>query len=404
MKNNRVRKESFQEPSTVLSKKYLNHYRAILLPSIHHEQEIKRHHIGRIDAIFALLFFQTTNWILYRYSTASTNNVGLLRTILDGAVLLLFVALWMTSTTCSVLLYLSIHYQRYYLAGATTFAIVCAYLPWEKGIVSEYVMAFARYNTLYYKKCTYHLQTPSSLPYEHENTSASVKAKPNLYALHPHGAFCLGMSILCYSPRMTSVRFCFASGLYFSPFFRLWSRLAGKPRRADKSSMIKYMKRKENVALPPGGFEEATLTSEHHDRVYIKKRFGFVKLALQHGYDIVPVYCFGENATYYHFQGARKLRLKMNSFGISVILIFGAWFLPLLPKRTKYGLHVVCGDALQLPTIENPTRVHCSCRQSRTQLERRSRFGTISVLLPLSKSLKITSATRVGKKRTRRRS
>lgn len=30
--------------------------------------------------------------------------------------------------------------------------------------------------------------------------------------------------------------------------------------------------------------------------------------------------------------------------------------MPLLPKRTKYSLHVVCGDALQLPTIENWTR------------------------------------------------
>ena len=120
--------------------------------------------------------------------------------------------------------------------------------------------------------------------------------------------------------------------------------------------MIKYMKRKENLALPPGGFEEATLTSVHHDRVYIKKRVGFVKLALQHGYDIVPVYCFGENATYFNVQGAWKLRLKINSFGIPAILTFGAWFLPLLPKRSKYGLYVVCGDALKLPTIENPTR------------------------------------------------
>mmetsp|Transcript_18927 Transcript_18927/g.28050 ORF Transcript_18927/g.28050 Transcript_18927/m.28050 type:complete len:195 (+) Transcript_18927:491-1075(+) len=155
---------------------------------------------------------------------------------------------------------------------------------------------------------------------------------------------------------MTSVRFCFSPALYMSPFFRLWSRLCGNPGRADKPSMVKYMKRKENVALPPGGFEEATLTSKHHDRVYIKKRVGFVKLALQHGYDIVPVYCFGENATYSNVQGAWKLRLKMNSFGIPAILTFGAWFLPLLPKRSKYGLYVVCGDALKLPTIENPTR------------------------------------------------
>ena len=142
--------------------------------------------------------------------------------------------------------------------------------------------------------------------------------------------------------------------------------------------MVKYRKRKENIALPSGGFEEATFTSEHDDPAYIKKRFGFVKLELQHGYDIVSVYCFGKNATYYHFQGAQKLRLKMNSLGIPGMSVSGARFLPWLPKRTEYGLYVVCGDEPM--------------------------FGTISTLPPLSKCMEITSATRMGKKRARRRS
>ena len=121
--------------------------------------------------------------------------------------------------------------------------------------------------------------------------------------------------------------------------------------------MIKYMKRnRENIALPPGGFEEATLTSGDHDRVYIKKRMGFIKLALQYGYSIVPVYSFGENATYVNVQGAWNTRLKLNSFGIPAILVWGATFLPLLPKRSKYGLYIVAGHPLELPKIENPTR------------------------------------------------
>jgi Diacylglycerol acyltransferase. len=120
--------------------------------------------------------------------------------------------------------------------------------------------------------------------------------------------------------------------------------------------MVKYMKRGENLALPPGGFEEATLTNIHQDRVYIRKRMGFIKLALQHGYDVVPVYCFGENQTYWNMQGAWKIRLWLNSLGIPSIFIWGAWFLPLLPKRSEMGLYVVCGDALVLPRIEHPTK------------------------------------------------
>lgn len=116
------------------------------------------------------------------------------------------------------------------------------------------------------------------------------------------------------------------------------------------------MIRGEDIALPPGGFEEATLTSPDHDRVYIKKRVGFVKLALQHGYNIVPVYSFGENKTYLNVQGAWKARLKLNSFGIPAIVVYGASFLPLLPRRVSEGVSVVVGFPLELPKIEDPSR------------------------------------------------
>jgi 2-acylglycerol O-acyltransferase 2 len=289
----------------------------------------------------------------YKYST-NTSNTSLLKTISGGALLLTFIVVWIASLASPILLYLLMHLQQYYLATAMTSLIICAYLPWEKGIISKYVTAFARCSVFYYRKCTYLFQTPSSLP--QEQNAAGTNVKPKFYAIHPHGVFCLGWSILFTLPKMTSVRFCFSPALYASPFFRLWCRLTGKPGRADKPSMVKYMKRKEHIALPPGGFEEATLTSAQHDRVYIKDRFGFIKLALQHGYDVIPVYCFGENATFFNLQGAWKLRLKLNSFGIPGMVAFGSWFCPLLPKRSKYGLYVVCGDALRLPMIENPTR------------------------------------------------
>ena len=42
------------------------------------------------------------------------------------------------------------------------------------------------------------------------------------------------------------------------------------------------------MAVLPGGFEEATITCDNKHRIYIKKRMGFVKYALQAGYSIVP--------------------------------------------------------------------------------------------------------------------
>jgi len=50
-----------------------------------------------------------------------------------------------------------------------------------------------------------------------------------------------------------------------------------------------------NIAIIPGGFEEATLTSTTSTSVYIKNRKGFIKYAIKHGYSVFPLYTFGEN-------------------------------------------------------------------------------------------------------------
>ena len=99
-------------------------------------------------------------------------------------------------------------------------------------------------------------------PSEHRQT---------FFAVHPHGAFCIGWALLFTCKIMDGVRFCFAPSLFASPFFRLFSRMVGKPGSAARPSMNSYLKKGEDCALPPGGFEEATLASTSQDRVFIKK-------------------------------------------------------------------------------------------------------------------------------------
>jgi len=156
------------------------------------------------------------------------------------------------------------------------------------------------------------------------------------------------------SPFMESVQFCFAPALYWSPFFRLFSRCVGNPGSADKASMKKAMQRGQNLALPPGGFEEATLTDTTQDRVFIKRRTGFIKLCLQHGYRVRPVYCFGENKTFANIQGAWNFRLWLNRLGLPAILVWGTWYCPLLPRH-DFDFLVLMGAPIELPQIANPT-------------------------------------------------
>eukprot|EP00527_Entomoneis_sp_CCMP2396_P007407 CAMPEP_0198151404 /NCGR_PEP_ID=MMETSP1443-20131203/55519_1 /TAXON_ID=186043 /ORGANISM="Entomoneis sp., Strain CCMP2396" /LENGTH=159 /DNA_ID=CAMNT_0043817051 /DNA_START=584 /DNA_END=1060 /DNA_ORIENTATION=+ len=119
--------------------------------------------------------------------------------------------------------------------------------------------------------------------------------------------------------------------------------------------MVSYMRKKLDMALPPGGFEEATLTDMHQDRVFIKKRTGFIKLCLQHGYHVRPVFTFGEKRTFWNIQGFWKLRLALNRMGLPAILVWGNPLFPIVPKN-DLDMVVLIGKAIPLPQIDQPTR------------------------------------------------
>ena len=154
---------------------------------------------------------------------------------------------------------------------------------------------------------------------------------------------------------MKGVRFCFAPILFASPFFRLFSRSVGNPGSAARPSMEAYLKKGEDCALPPGGFEEATLTSTGQDRVFIKMRYGFVRLCLKYGVAIRPVYVFGEGKLFNNVQGFWKKRLALNRLGVPTILVWGQWFFPLLPKK-GVNIYIVVGKPIIVPKIESPTK------------------------------------------------
>lgn len=166
----------------------------------------------------------------------------------------------------------------------------------------------------------------------------------------------MGWSVLFCHEEMKNVHFLFSSVLYNTPFFQLLTKLCGIPSPADKGTFQKLMKTKKPMALIPGGFEEATIHCDSAHRVFLKTRMGFVKYALENGYSLTPIYCFGENKTYSNLQGFWKFRLWLNDLGFPAVMPFGTSWLPLLPRDKK--MHVVVGKPL-LPksgAIMKPTK------------------------------------------------
>lgn len=177
--------------------------------------------------------------------------------------------------------------------------------------------------------------------------------RPTILCISPHGVFSFAWAQCYLTDELHHLRWCFSTMLRLSPFFRVVTQLGGFPSNVRKSTVIKHMQHRRSLALIPGGWHEASIHSPHRDRIYIRKRQGFIKYALQYGYTITPSYAFGERTTYSNIQGCYRFRFWLNGFGILGIVPWGRACCPLFPRPTF--IHTVIGTPIELPHIPNPT-------------------------------------------------
>jgi len=105
------------------------------------------------------------------------------------------------------------------------------------------------------------------------------------------------------------------------------------------SSTARYnLKRGHSLLIFVGGEKEQLMTKPHENKIYLKSRKGFIKLALEFGAHLVPMYCYGENECYHVsnlFEGSHVIELHAHIKLIGVRL----W----LHKNFKIGLCITWG-------------------------------------------------------------
>lgn len=117
------------------------------------------------------------------------------------------------------------------------------------------------------------------------------------------------------------------------------------------------------TALVVGGASESMESIPGTYRTIIKRRKGFVKLALKYGTTLVPVFSFGETDLYdqvYRPEGSTFRRVQnyiRGIIGLAPIVFSGRGFFQysfgIIPKRLP--VTVVVGSPIELPTIAEPT-------------------------------------------------
>jgi len=157
-------------------------------------------------------------------------------------------------------------------------------------------------------------------------------------------------------------------GFWFKiPFFREYLMNALIPHQ--KRSILNYLKLSPSggqvAVLVVGGAPEALMSKPGPPEIILNKRKGFIKMALQLGVDLVPVFGFGEHEIWDQGEQPKEgtLGYKFNSWLTSktgaVLLAFGGrgifnYNKGMLPHRRP--IHIVVGAPLKLKQHDEPSK------------------------------------------------
>ena len=213
-----------------------------------------------------------------------------------------------------------------------------------------------------------------------------------LFAMVPHGVFGVCRSFsggYCWREMYPGIAARWGSfgGAFYIPGVREFSLCCGC-LDAGKSALTRAIKRGENVMLLPGGSKELLLTDNTSNvtKLVLRERTGFVRLAIEHGLDLVPGYCFGEK--YVHdlvLLPAPIRKLLYSSFRLAGALLVGRWgtFLGKIERNGKpISLGFVWGAPIKVtqqaePSAEYIAEVHAKyCAEVRRIFDTyKARFG-----------------------------
>lgn len=191
-----------------------------------------------------------------------------------------------------------------------------------------------------------------------EDKAALESSGPAVFALEPHHV--LPLSIFAFNDYLKGFSGhncigCVTGAAFKVPLMRhvyTWVNAAS----VDKKNLVKMLDEGISPVICPGGVQEVTLMENDQECVlYLKKRLGFIKLALQYGYPLVPVFSFGLHNSFTYVSPKGKLMAALGrTMGFLPMAFFGVFGLPLGPAKPVDYVNVV-GKPIAVPKIEKPT-------------------------------------------------
>lgn len=253
---------------------------------------------------------------------------------------------------------------------------IFVYLAWiyffdldtcETGGRSEAWISWMRNHAWWHYFCAY-------FPIKLIKTAELDPSKNYLLCSFPHGLLCTGAfgafatDVLGFHKLYPGLRVRMLTlGQHFNmPLFREFVYSFGACSASAKSieSLLSVPGGGQATVLAVGGASESLKCKPGTYRIILKRRKGFVRIALKHGTPLVPVFSFGETDLYNqvdnpegsYLRCAQEMLRKVT--GVAPVLPIGRglfqYSFGIVPQRRP--VTVVVGSALEVPMIAEPTR------------------------------------------------